>query len=139
MVEVDIACGKEKKKGCIGIDISKNSSADIIATALHIPFKDCSVDKINCSHFVEHLFPDEAQMFFDEIFRVLKDGKKANLKVDRDWTKKRLFRKDNTHKHRYKASEIEGMVKGFQSRKVEGKIYRFGYHLRTKIFIELVK
>lgn len=138
-MKLDIGCGREKREGYIGIDIAKNSDADIIASALYLPVKDSVVDEIDCSHLVEHLYPEEAQKFFDEILRVLKEGGVARLKVDRDWTKRRLLSKDLSHKYRYNKREIENMVTKFKTRKVESKIYRFGRSIRNKIFIELVE
>jgi len=112
-VKIDIGCGKNKKEGFIGIDIDPNSDADIIASALDLPFEESSVDEINCSHLVEHFWPEEAQKFFDEIYRVLKKGGIANLKIDRDWSERRLLRKDPEHKKRYSVEEIKEMVKKF--------------------------
>jgi len=138
-VKIDIGCGKNKKEGFIGIDIDPNSDADIIASALDLPFEESSVDEINCSHLVEHFWPEEAQKFFDEIYRVLKKGGIANLKIDRDWSERRLLRKDPEHKKRYSVEEIKEMVKKFNFSKVERKIYRFSQHVRQKIFVELRK
>lgn len=139
LIKLDIGCGKNKKEGFIGIDIDPKSGADIIASALDLPFEDSSVDEISCSHLVEHFHPNEAQNFFDEIYRVLKNGGRAWLKIDRDWLEKRLLRKDPGHKKRYSAKEIKEMVKKFPLKKVERKIYRFGWHIRNKIFVELKK
>ena len=138
-MKLDIGCGKNKKEGYVGIDVAKDSDADIIASALSIPVKDAVVDEINCSHLIEHLYPQEAQKFFDEIFRVLKEGGEASLKVDRDWTRQRLLGKDPAHKYRYNKREIESMVINFKARNVKNEIYRFGRRIRNKIFVELVK
>ena len=118
-MKLDIGCGKNKREGYVGIDVAKDSDADIIASALSIPIKDAVVDEINCSHLMEHLYPEEAQKFFDEIFRVLKEGGEASLKVDRDWTRQRLLSKDPEHKYRYNKREIESMVTNFKARKVK--------------------
>ena len=138
-MKLDIGCGRKKREGYIGIDTAKNSDADIIASALYLPVRDSVVDEISCSHLLEHLYPEEAQKFFDEISRVLKEGGEARLKIDRDWTKRRLLNKDPSHKYRYKKQEIEKMVTRFKTRKVESKIYRFGRSIRNKIFVELVE
>ena len=37
-------------------------------------FRDNSIDAINCSHMLEHLYYDEAKKFLKECFRILKDG-----------------------------------------------------------------
>jgi len=53
LIKLDIGCGKHKREGCIGIDIDPTSDADIIASALNLPFNNESVDEINCSHLNE--------------------------------------------------------------------------------------
>jgi len=139
-IKLDIGCGKNKKEGFIGIDIDPNSDADIIASALDLPFDNSSIDEIHCSHLVEHFYPEEAKIFFNEIYRVLKQKGVARVKIDREWTKLLLFRKDPTHKHRYTAKEIEEMVGKFSQKKVEDRIYFFRWNKpRKKIFVELVK
>ncbi len=141
LIKLDIGCGKRKRKGCIGIDIDKNSQADIIASALELPFSDNNIDEIYSVHLVEHFSPQEAQNFFNEIYRVLKKGGQVFLKIDVDWTKKRLLTKDPTHKYRYSVREIKKILKqfNFSQSKVVRKIYLIKGHLRNKIFVELVK
>ena len=39
-----------------------------------IPFCDCTADYIYCSHFLEHMYRDDAIKFVSEIYRVLKPG-----------------------------------------------------------------
>lgn len=138
-IKLDIGCGKEKKPGFIGIDVSENSDADIVCSALNLPFGDSTVSKIHCSHLVEHFSPKDAQEFFDEIYRVLKEGGSASIKIDRDWSENRLLGKDSTHRKRYSVREIKEMVKKFKVSRVKRKIYRYGRHLRQKIFVALKK
>tara|TARA_Y100000031_G_C8180123_1_gene366037 strand:+ start:779 stop:1201 length:423 start_codon:yes stop_codon:yes gene_type:complete len=140
-MKIDIGCGHHKKEGFTGLDIDKNSQADIIGSALDLPFKNESVDQIYCSHLLEHFTPEQAKTFFSEIYRVLKKGNSAVLKVDHDWSKKRLLKKDSDHKHRYSVKELEKMLEqfSFSQNEVKKKIYLFGFHLRNKIFIKLVK
>ena len=139
LVLLDIGCGRNKKQGFIGLDISRDSNADIIAIASSLPLKGEMVSEINCSHLGEHLCPDEAQQFFDEIFRVLKPGGVARLKIDRDWSKSMLLKKDPGHKYRYSVNEIKNMVQKFSFKKVKQKIYLFDFKLRNKIIVELRK
>ena len=141
LVKIDIGCGQNKRKGFIGIDIDKNSQADIIASALDLPFKGNSIDQIRSSNLMEHFCLEDAQNFFAEIYRVLKKNAQAFLKVDVDWTKRRLLQKEKTHKHRYSVREIKKMLRqfNFSKSKVVRKIYLIEGHLRTKIFIRLVK
>ena len=137
LIKLDIGCGKRKKQGFIGIDIDKDSDADIIASVLDLPFNTNSVDEIYSSHLVEHFNPEEVKKFFSEIYRVLKKGNHASLKVDTDWTKNRLLRKDLTHKHRYSVRELKKILRqfNFSQSKVKRKIYLMKKkYLRNKIF-----
>jgi len=139
MIRLDIGCGKNKRQGFIGVDIDPSSDADVLASATNLPFKNCSIDYISCSHLLEHLYPSEARVFFDEIHRVLKPGGRAYIKVDRDWSRKRLINKDPEHRHRYSTNEIEKMVNKFSVKKVKRAIYLYNFRLRNKIFVEVEK
>lgn len=139
-VKLDIGCGKNKKHGFIGIDIDPDSGANIIASALDLPFEDSTVDEINCSHLVEHFSAEDARRFFSEISRILKKGGIAELKIDRDWSKERLLKKDPEHKKRYSAEEIKEMTEKFSQKEIKDKIYFFRWNSpRRKIFVKLVK
>ena len=139
-IKIDIGCGRSKKEGFIGIDTDKNTNPDIVASALKLPFEDNSVDEIHSSHLVEHFNPQEAQKFFNEIHRVLKKDCLAEIKIDKDWSKRKLMSKDPTHKYRYKAKEILKMLYKFSKKEVKDKIYFFRiYQPRRKIFVNLIK
>ncbi len=138
-LKIDIGCGKNKKEGYVGIDIDPTSKADIIVSALSIPFSDNSVDEVYSRHMIEHLAPDEAEKFFNEIYRVLKIGGKADLKIDCDWSKGRLLKKDPTHKYRYSAKEIKNLVKKFSQFKVKKIFYFANRTIRNKISVHLIK
>ncbi|HED37758.1 MAG TPA: class I SAM-dependent methyltransferase [Ignavibacteria bacterium] len=139
-VQIDIGCGKNRHKGFVGIDIDKEVNPDIVASALDLPFQNDSVDEVVSTHLVEHFIPEDAQQFFTEIYRVLKEGGEAKIKVDKDWYKKRLMAKDPTHKYRYTEKELLNMVTNFSKKEVIDKIYFLHfYQPRRKIFISLVK
>ena len=141
-IKLDIGCGRYKLNGFIGVDIDKDSDADIVASAFNLPFDKDSVSEIYSSHLVEHFNPEEVKKFFSEIYRVLKKESPAFLKVDNDWTKGRLLKKDLTHKHRYSVRELKKILRqfNFSQSKVKRKIYLMKKkYLRNKIFIELVK
>ncbi|MBU1557989.1 class I SAM-dependent methyltransferase [Patescibacteria group bacterium] len=139
-IKIDIGCGRNKIEGFIGIDFDSTTNPDIVASALDLPFDNNSVDEVYSAHLGEHFDPTEAQQFFNEIYRVLKKGCKATIKVDKDWSKKKLMAKDPTHKYRYKEKEILKMVGKFSEKKVKDKIYFFKItQPRRKIFIDLVK
>lgn len=137
--KLNLGCGYDHKDGWINLDIDKTCQPDILASALDLPFADNSIDEIICRHVVEHFSPDEAQQFFNEVYRVLKIGCRAHLRVDKDWSKKRLLSKDPTHKYRYQARELKNMAKQFSEKKVKDKIYFMNFKPLRKIFIELIK
>ncbi len=138
-LKIDIGCGKNKKEGYVGVDIDPESKADIIASALNLPFENDSVDEVFSRHLIEHFSPDEAEKFFNEIYRVLKIGGKADLKIDCDWSKGRLLKKDPTHKYRYSAKEIKNLVKKFSQFKVKKIFYFANRTIRNKISVHLIK
>ena len=138
-MNLDIGCGRNKKEGYMGIDIAKDSSADILASVVIMPIRNNIISEISCRHLVEHLYPEEAQRLFDEIYRVLKEGGVADLKIDRDWSAHRLLNKDPTHKHRYSRKELVGMLDNFEVKRVRNVIYRFGFNIRKKIVVHLEK
>ncbi len=80
VLKLSLACGDNKPKGFMGVDIAKTKSADYVQDLLKFPwkqFKTGSVDEIECSHFVEHIphgdgYNDPFFQFFDEIHRILK-------------------------------------------------------------------
>lgn len=139
-IKIDIGCGNNKMEGFTGIDLDEKTNPDIVASALDLPFADNSVDEVYSAHLVEHFNPQEAQQFFNEVYRVLKKSCRAAMKIDKDWSEKRLMKKDPTHKYRYKEKEILEMLNKFSEKKVKDKIYFFKiYQPRRKIFVELIK
>ncbi len=145
-IKLDVGCGKLKKAGFIGVDIDPESDADIFASATMLPFEDNSVDQVNSYHMGEHLTPPQLEKFFSEAYRVLKSGGTVFAKIDHDWSKKRLFRKDKTHICRHSAKDIRKYVKKFKDIEVKNAIYSspfsgtlFGFGLYNKIFVRLTK
>ena len=57
LVRVDLACGKRKKEGFIGIDKVATEQTDKVHDLLQFPwpFADKEVYEFNCEHFVEHI------------------------------------------------------------------------------------
>ena len=84
ILKVDLACGDNKKKGFIGIDVAKTDSVDIVCdlNTYPWPFEDNSVDELHCSHYIEHIphnvhnndKRDGMIQFMDECYRILKPG-----------------------------------------------------------------
>lgn len=77
---LDVGCDNRKIIGAIGIDIKKNSQADIICDLEQgIPFKDNSFDKIISNHVMEYFC--NSYKFLNEIYRVSKDRTEVIIRV----------------------------------------------------------
>lgn len=76
-LQLDIACGKNKKHGFTGVDIW--TGADIVCDLEKFPwpFEDGSVDEIFCSHYIEHT--QDIISFANELYRIMKTGAKAEI------------------------------------------------------------
>jgi len=102
---VDIGCGRNKKKGYIGIDSSEWSDADHIIDIGRdeLPFKSESVSIIYSAHTFEHLNNEELILAMNECWRVLDWGGQMFLHVPQmnstvawqDPTHSRYFVKDS--------------------------------------------
>lgn len=77
MRKLDLACGNNKADGFIGVDIARTDVVDVVwdLTLAPWPFEDDSIDEARCSHFLEHLGPEERIVFMNELWRVLKKGR----------------------------------------------------------------
>lgn len=101
LLNIDLGCGPSKKEGFIGVDKYKMKGVDVV---LDIgkekwPWKDNTVDEVNCSHFIEHLTNFggkwERVHFFNELYRVMKKGAKASITFPH-WASERYYG-DPTH------------------------------------------
>lgn len=77
MLKLDIACGKNKKNGFVGVDIWDGADIIVDLEKFPWPFPDNSVDEIFCSHYIEHT-PDLIS-FANELYRIMKVGAKAEI------------------------------------------------------------
>ena len=84
---LDLGCGvgnflKLGNGNIVGIDSNheslkeskKYSNKLVNGSILQLPFSNDSFDGINCSHVIEHLFPDDAYRLLQEMNRILKVG-----------------------------------------------------------------
>lgn len=100
---LDLACGNNKQKGFVGIDITKKGTqADIEHDLMKFPWpiESNSVDQIFSSHYLEHIphgngYEDPLFNFMDEVHRVLKPGAVAQF-LTPYYTSVRAFQ-DPTH------------------------------------------
>lgn len=80
-LRVDLACGKNKKEGFVGIDKGEIEDLEYDHNLFDLPwpFKDESVHEFHCAHFVEHIphnlmngdLTDGLVQFMDEVYRCL--------------------------------------------------------------------
>ena len=72
-INLDLACGFSPKGKWIGLDIRRECQPDLVCNLIDgIPIRDSVADEINCSHFVEHLKPEQLYPFVRELWRVSK-------------------------------------------------------------------
>lgn len=77
---LDVGCGRRKHVGSIGIDYNRDSDADVIADAEHLPFKDAAFSKVVSVVVLEHL-PNPLNCLKEQ-YRVLKENGKIELVTD---------------------------------------------------------
>ncbi|MFH0955527.1 MAG: class I SAM-dependent methyltransferase [Candidatus Micrarchaeota archaeon] len=77
---LDLACGRRKIPGAVGLDADPASGADIVADAeKKLPFKDGEFDEVFCLNFLEHTFKFDEVL--TEIYRVLKPSGILHIEV----------------------------------------------------------
>lgn len=69
-----MACGDTNFPAHYGIDIYPGHNVDIQADITHLPFRDGSIEAIECHQAIEHFFPEDSLALFGEWARVLKSG-----------------------------------------------------------------
>ena len=79
-IRLDVACGNNKNKGFIGLDIQKLDGVDIVHDIEVVPYplpsECCSL--ILASHIVEHICPKKFLNVMNELWRIMKfDGQLA--------------------------------------------------------------
>jgi hypothetical protein len=88
LIRLDVACGNNKTKGFIGIDIvgKPKSQADIVhdLSIYPWPFKDNLIDEVYCSHYLEHVphidsYNDGLFNFMNELYRIIKKNALAKF------------------------------------------------------------
>ncbi|UTA54189.1 class I SAM-dependent methyltransferase [Lysobacter soli] len=77
--KIEIGCGRAKRVGYFGIDISENSDADLVLDVekQRLPFADNSISHVYSSHAFEHM--TEFPHVFREIFRVCRPGAEVEI------------------------------------------------------------
>jgi hypothetical protein len=96
-MKLDLGCGRAKKPGFIGVDVTPDCDADIVhdLTVVPWPFADASVDEVWCAQFFEHLTGAQRIAFMEELYRIMKPGAQATI-ITPYWTSGRAMQ-DPTH------------------------------------------
>jgi SAM-dependent methyltransferase len=98
-IRLDIACGLNKRPGWTGIDVREVDGVDIVhdLNTYPWPLPDGCVLAALCSHYVEHIPPQDFGFvrFMDEVWRVLRPGGKLMLVTPHAWSVG--FGQDPTH------------------------------------------
>ena len=97
-LKLDLGCGTRKKEGFIGVDARQfDGKVDqVVDLRKPWPWKDGTVEEVNCSHFLEHLEAMERVHFVNELYRVMIPGGKCAIVIPH-WASCRAYG-DMTHK-----------------------------------------
>ena len=109
---LDVGCARNKMPGAIGIDIDKNSNADLIhdLNAYPYPIEANSIDQIYAKHIIEHV--EDPRKFIRELHRLLKPGGKAFIETPHFSC--RVAYSEPEHKLFYSYFMFEELMKGLQ-------------------------
>lgn len=110
---LDVGCGSNKYPGAIGIDISDETSADVVhdLDTFPWPLEDDSFDQILLQDVVEHLH--DLYAVFGELHRVSRPG--ARLQLRTPHFSSVLAYSDPTHVHFFSVAAIRALANpGFQ-------------------------
>lgn len=95
-LKLDLGCGPNKLAGFHGVDNISFVGVDTVHDLRRAwPWEKESVSEVHCSHFLEHLTGVERIHFWNELYRVLQPGAKAQIVVPH-WASGRAYG-DPTH------------------------------------------
>ena len=120
-LSLNIGC-KQTRFGDINLDIDTNTSSDIIADALNLPFKSNTFDLVYFTDIIEHLPKNTEIHALMEIYRVLKPGGVLILTTPNDklyYTYLDPAKYIISHRH-YRVETIRNMVvhSGFKIKQI---------------------
>jgi len=99
-----LGCGKKKYPGAVGVDISPQSSADIIHDLNSVPWplEDDRFDKVYCIDVIEHV--DDVIHFMEQVYRVSRHG--AEIVIQAPFASGHFVAADPTHKRGFIAKSL---------------------------------
>jgi len=130
---LDLGCGRKAQAGAIGLDISPESGADVVADmdAPHFPFKDGAFDEVVMTDALEHVADVKAAL--SEAARILRPGGAITARVPH-FSSLHMY-SDFTHRHFFSAEGIRRMtqehpeyshyyISGFKLERLDIKLWR---------------
>ena len=109
---LDVGCARNKIPGAIGIDIDKNTDADLIhdLNTYPYPIEENSIDQIYAKHIIEHV--EDPRKFIRELHRLLRPGGRAFIETPHFSC--RVAYSEPEHKLYYSYFMFEELMKGLQ-------------------------
>ena len=110
MKVLDVGCGQRKLPGAIGMDIVKNSRADIVHDMNRSPwpFSDGELDLVFMNHALEHA--DDILQILGEAWRVTKSGGRLVIQVPHFRAVDAFV--DPTHRHFFASYSMDYFLDG---------------------------
>ncbi|WP_051323885.1 class I SAM-dependent methyltransferase [Candidatus Solirubrobacter pratensis] len=110
---LDVGCGNAKYPGAVGLDISADTQADVVAdlNEYPYPFEDGAFSQILCQDVIEHV--REPLRFIAELHRVAAPGARIHLRTPHFSSV--LAYGDVTHEHIFSALAIRTFEKSLFS------------------------
>jgi predicted SAM-dependent methyltransferase len=85
-MKLHLGCGKNIKPNYINIDAFEKGDAITNVDIFNMPYEDRSVDEIVCEHMIEHIKFKDEEVFWREIYRLLRPGGVAIIEApDMEW------------------------------------------------------
>jgi SAM-dependent methyltransferase len=108
---LDVGCGSAKYPGAVGIDISANTDADVVADLNEQPWplEDDAFDQILCQDVIEHV--REPLKFMAELHRIGRPGARIHLRTPH--FSSLLAYGDPTHEHYFSLLAIRTFENAF--------------------------
>jgi SAM-dependent methyltransferase len=118
-----LGCGDTKKSGAIGVDIMKDSAADVIhnLNKFPYPFQDDQFDEIYAINILEHL--DNIPKVMEEIYRITKNKARVYITTGHFSGVDSFI--DPTHKHFFTSRTLDYFIPGTG-------LYKFKYSKMAK-------
>ena len=109
---LDLGCGKNKQKDAtVGIDNIQLPGVDIVwdLSKFPYPFGTSNIDKVYCSHILEHFEHGTRDKILKEVYRILRPGGKIEIRVPHAFSI--VANIDPTHKTYYCLGTVDYFVK----------------------------